>query len=166
MKGSERRSLWKKSYTVASSERGRANLRNILQRAVGLKHAWMYCVFACVSERAWCQRKSQVGDKSAGPCLPWEYLAVFMQCFMSAEAISLPFPNILLALVWRLNWSRRRTELDGDWPSGMLIIFLTRGSISYKICCYYRSAVVIIGRFSIFLAIWFFFFFFDLISEE
>ena len=136
-------------HSCIQSERGRENLRKILQRAVELKHVWMYCVFLCVSEREWCQHKSHVGNTSAGPCLPWEYLAAFMHVFYECWGHKPSIPKHPSGFVWRLNWSRRRTKLDGDWPSGMLIIFLTRSSSSYKICCYYRSAVVIIGRFSV-----------------
>ena len=115
------------------------------------------CVCVWVRERVVSVKSQVVNTSQQGLSAVINIWQLSGTCFMSTEARTFPFPNILLALMWRLNWSWRRTKLDGDWPSGMLIIFLTRSCISYKICCYYSSAVVIIGRFSIFLATFFFF---------
>ena len=62
-----------------------------------------YIVCLCVSEReSGVSEKSSGNHKPAGPVVIniWQLSGT---CFMSTEARTFPFPNILLALMWRLN---------------------------------------------------------------
>ena len=117
-----------------------------------------YIVCLCVSEReSGVSEKSSGKHKPAGPVCHYKYLAAFRHVFYEYWGQNLSIPKHPSGFNVETKLKLKENRIGWRLTINMLIIFLTRSCISYKICCYYSSAVVIIGRFSIFLAIFFFF---------